>query len=64
MPDGTALCCGPDEDDAKAVEMVVDKNCKAYLAADAFDAVKYISRLDSVIMNTVYKMKYSKQKNK
>ncbi len=64
MPDGTALCCGPDEDDAKAVEMVVDKNCKAYLAAEAFDAVKYISRLDSVIMNTVYKLKYSKQKNK
>ncbi len=64
MPDGTALCCGPDEDDAKAVEMVVDKNCKAYLAADAFDAVKYISGLDSVIMNFVYKMKYSKQKNK
>ena len=64
MPDGTALCCGPDEDDAKAVEMVVDKNCKAYLAADAFDAVKYISRLDSVIMNTVYRLKYSKQKNK
>lgn len=64
MPDGTALCCGPDEDDAKAVEMVVEKNCKAYLAADAFDAVKYISRLDSVIMHVIYKMKYSKQKNK
>ena len=64
MPDGTALCCGPDEDDAKAVEMVVDKNCKAYLASDAFGAAKYISGLDSVIMNFVYKMKYSKQKNK
>ncbi len=64
MPDGTALCCGPDEDDAKAVEMVVEKNCKAYLAADAFDAVKYISRLDSVIMHVIYKLKYSKQKNK
>ena len=47
-----------------AVEMVVEKNCKAYLAADAFDAVKYISRLDSVIMHVIYKMKYSKQKNK
>ena len=64
MPDGTALCCGPDEDDAKAVEMVVDKNCKAYLAADAFGAVKYIGGLDCFIMNFVYKMKYSKQKNK
>jgi len=47
-----------------AVEMVVDKNCKAYLAADAFDAVKYISRFDSVLMHTIYKLKYSKQKNK
>ncbi len=64
LKDGTVICCGPDMYDANAIQMVVDKNCKSFLAADAFKAKKYISGLDCVIMRLVYKMKYSKQKNK
>lgn len=64
MKNSSVLCCGPDMYDANAIQMVVDKNCKAYLAADAFDAKKYIGKLDCVLMRFIYKQKYSKKKNK
>ncbi len=64
MQDGSVLCCGPDADDANAIQMVVDKNCKSFLAADAFGIKKYIGALDCFIMRFVYMQKYSKQKNK
>lgn len=64
MKDGSVLCCGPDMYDANAIQMVVDKNCKSYLAGCAFGKPNYISKIDSVIMRFVYMQKYSKQKNK
>ena len=64
MKDGSVLCCGPDMYDANAIQMVVEKNCKSYLAGCAFGKPNYIGKLDCFIMRTVYKMKYSKQKNK
>lgn len=64
LKDGSVLCCGPDMYDANAIQMVVDKNCKSYIAGCAFGSPNYISKFDSLLMRTIYKMKYSKQKNK
>ncbi len=64
MKDGSVLCCGPDMYDANAIQMVVEKNCKSYLAGCAFGSPNYISKLDCIIMRFVYMQKYSKQKNK
>ncbi len=57
-----AVCCGPNKDEAGATEMVMEKNCKTYLASELFGGTKAIGKLDSVLMNVVYRLKYSKQK--
>ena len=57
-----AVCCGPNKDEAGATEMVMEKNCKTYLAGELFGGTKSIGKLDSVVMNVVYRLKYSKQK--
>lgn len=62
IKDNGAICCGVSPDEAQASEMVTAKNCKAYVAASMCSKPKYIGRLDSVLMNTVYRLKYSKQK--
>lgn len=54
-----AVCAGSD---AKAVSMIVEKNCKAYLWAKLHGSVKPINVLESKLMRTVFKLKYSKQK--
>lgn len=64
VKNGGILCLGTDMFEAKAVQMVVEKNCKAYLAGRNFKAVNYINCLESALMRTVYVMKYSKQKDK
>ncbi len=62
LKDNGAVCCGPNKDEAQATEMVMNKNCKAILAGDLFGGSKPIGKLDSVLMNVVYRLKYSKQK--
>jgi len=56
-----AICAGISLDDAKAVSMIVEKNCKAYIAACLCGKAKSINALESRLMRTVYKLKYSKQ---
>lgn len=62
IKDNGAICCGISPDEAEASEMVTAKNCKAFVAAEMAGKPKYIGRLDSVLMNVVYRLKYSKQK--
>lgn len=62
LKDNGAVCCGPNKDEAQAAEMVMNKNCKAKIAGDLFGGSKTIGTLDSVLMNVVYRLKYSKQK--
>ncbi len=62
LKDNGAVCCGPNKDEAQAAEMVMNKNCKAILAGDLFGGSKPIGRVDSVLMNFIYRVKYSKQK--
>ena len=62
LKDNGAVCVGPNKDEASAAEMVMNKNCKAILAGDLFGGSKPIGKLDSILMNVVYRVKYSKQK--
>ncbi len=61
LKDNGALCCAGNKSDAEAVEMVTDKNCKAYLGSRLYDKVKPINALETRLMRFVYKQKYSKQ---
>ena len=54
-----ALCAAAAEDDIEAVSMVIEKNCRAALAALG---VKPISPLESRYMRQMYMRKYSKLK--
>jgi L-ribulose-5-phosphate 4-epimerase len=56
-----ALCCGANDMDAQAVEMILKKCCKASLCGEFFGGAKPISRMDSRWMRRVYLKKYSKQ---
>jgi len=58
-----ALCCGATEGDASAVQMIMEKNCKAQICGTLFGVVKPLSLLDSKLMRVVYLQKYSKQIN-
>ena len=62
LKDNGAICCGISPDEAEASEMVTAKNCKTFVASRMYDKAKYIGRLDSVLMNVIYRVKYSKQK--
>ncbi len=62
LKDNGALCCAGNKSDAEAVEMVTEKNCKAYLGSRLYDKVKPISPFETRLMRFVYKQKYSKQK--
>ena len=62
LKDNGAVCVGTNKDEASAAEMVMEKNCKAILAGELFGGSKPIGKLDSVLMNVVYRLKYSKQK--
>ena len=42
--------------------MVMEKNCKSVISSELFGTTKPIGKLDSVLMNVVYRLKYSKQK--
>ncbi len=62
LKDNGAVCCGSNKDEASAAEMVMEKNCKSVLASELFGKAKPIGKLDSVLMNVIYRVKYSKQK--
>ncbi|MBD3919638.1 class II aldolase/adducin family protein [Paenibacillus sp. PR3] len=56
-----ALCCSGTEDDAAAISMVLDKNCKAYVGASLLGSVKPLHYWESLLMRFVYLNQYSKQ---
>lgn len=62
LKDNGAVCCGSNKDEASAAEMVMEKNCKSVISSELFGKTKPISKLDSVLMNVIYRVKYSKQK--
>lgn len=62
LKDNGAVCCGSNKDEASAAEMVMEKNCKSIVAGELFGSPKAIGKLDSVLMNVIYRVKYSKQK--
>ncbi len=55
-----AICVGKNEDEAKAVELVTEKGCKAFTAAMLYGS-KPINTVESLLMRVVYKAKYSKK---
>lgn len=61
LKDNGALCCGKDKFNAEAAEIVVDKNCKAYIGGELFGKIDPINAIESKLMNIVYRLKYSKQ---
>lgn len=54
------LCVGANEDEAKAVELVTEKGCKAFTAASLYGA-KPMNAVESLLMRVVYKTKYAKK---
>lgn len=56
-----ALCCGSDESDAVAVEMIMEKNSLTFLATVLFNVYQPITPLHSHLMRFIYLKKYSKQ---
>ena len=62
LKDNGAVCVGSDKDEASAAEMVMEKNCKSVVSGELFGSPKAIGKLDSVLMNVIYRVKYSKQK--
>ena len=61
IEDQGALCCGKCEMDVQAVEMILEKCCKASLCGKFFGGAKPIGWLDSRLMRRIYLKKYSKQ---
>lgn len=64
IKDNGALCCGGSKSDAEAVEMVVDKGCKTFIALKVLGKAKPINPIETRLMRFVYKKKYSKQAEK
>ncbi len=59
-----ALCCGSDEGDAQAVDMIMSKQSLTLLGSKALGKAKAINPVESALMRVVYLMKYSKQASK
>jgi L-fuculose-phosphate aldolase len=59
-----ALCVGNSRNDAEAVAMILEKNCKTLVGAALFDHIKPINWLECFAMRFFYKNKYSKTKLK
>jgi len=56
-----ALCCGPNKSDAEAAAMVLDKNCKAIIAAALFGQVEPIAPEECALLRNIYLEDYSKK---
>lgn len=60
-----AICVGANADEANAVKLVTDKECKAFVSAEIFGKGKAcINTAESLLMRVIYKQKYSKKNSK
>lgn len=64
IKDQGALCCGSNEGDAQAVDMIMSKSSLTLLTAKVFGKEKAINPVEAWIMRIVYTLKYSKQAEK
>ena len=58
-----ALCIGKTKEDAEAVAMITQKNCKAFVGASLFGEVKPIKLIECIAMRNNYLKNYSKLKD-
>lgn len=56
-----ALCCGKNESDARAVEMILEKGCQTHLGSLLFGDANYIKYWECLLMRFIYLTKYSKK---
>lgn len=61
LKDNGMLCVAGNVSDAEAVEMVAEKNAKAYVASKLFDKKIAIAPHEAFLMRFIYKAKYSKK---
>ena len=64
IKDMGALCCGANEGDAQAVDMIMSKSSLTLLTTKIFGKAKAINPLEAWVMRIVYTLKYSKQAEK
>jgi L-fuculose-phosphate aldolase len=64
LKDQGALCCGANEGDAQAVDMIMSKSSLTLLTSKVFGKTKAINPAEAWIMRIVYTLKYSKQAEK
>ena len=64
IKDMGALCCGANEGDAQAVDMIMSKSSLTLLTSKVFGKTKAINPAEAWIMRIVYTLKYSKQAEK
>ena len=64
IKDMGALCCGANEGDAQAVDMIMSKSSLTLLTAKVFGKEKAINPVEAWLMRIVYTLKYSKQAEK
>ena len=64
IKDKGALCCGANEGDAQAVDMIMSKSSLTLLTTKIFGKSKAINPAEAWIMRIVYTLKYSKQAEK
>ncbi len=64
IKDMGALCCGSNEGDAQAVDMIMSKSCLTLLTTKVFGKAKAINPVEAWLMRIVYTLKYSKQAEK
>ncbi len=64
IKDKGALCCGANEGDAQAVDMIMSKSSLTLLTSKIFGKSKAINPAEAWIMRIVYTLKYSKQAEK
>ncbi|MBE6771950.1 MAG: class II aldolase/adducin family protein [Ruminococcaceae bacterium] len=61
IKDMGALCCGSNEGDAQAVDMIMSKSSLALLTSKVFGKEKAINPVEAWLMRIVYLTKYSKK---
>ncbi len=64
IKDNGALCCGANEGDAQAVDMIMSKSSLTLLTSKIFGKSKAINPAEAWLMRIVYTLKYSKQAEK
>lgn len=64
IKDMGALCCGANEGDAQAVDMIMSKSSLTLLGSKVFGKAKAINPAEAWVMRIVYTLKYSKQAEK